>query len=131
MRKIYLIVVSIFCIGIVFLTGCSAVEQSNPSDATYAYLKALAEKDKAKVINLSCKAWEEQASLEVDALLSVGASLNNVQCKVKGTEGDLQLVKCLGKLDLTYNDEIRSIDLSSRVYSMKSEDGQWRVCSYK
>ena len=83
------------------------------------------------MINLSCKSWEEQASLEVDALLSVGAALNNVQCKVTGNEGDYQLVVCSGMLDLTYNDEIRSIDLSPRVYSMGLEDGQWRVCSYK
>ncbi|MDP2965665.1 MAG: hypothetical protein Q8N39_06460 [Pelolinea sp.] len=131
MRKLSLIVVSSLVILNVVLSGCSAVSKLNPSDVTYAYLKALAEKDKTKVINLSCKAWEEQASLEVDALLSVGAGLNNVQCKVTGSEGDFQLVNCSGKLDLTYNDEVRSIDLSPRIYSMSLEDGQWRVCSYK
>ena len=131
MKKLSLIVVSSLAILIIVMSGCSAVSKSNPSNATYAYLKALAEKDKTKVINLSCKAWEEQASLEVDALLSVGASLNNVQCKVTGNEGDFQLVNCSGMLDLTYNDEVRSIDLSLRIYSMTLEDGQWRVCSYK
>ena len=131
MRKPSFIVVSSLVILIVVLSGCSAANKSNPSDATYAYLKALAEKDKTKVINLSCKAWEEQSSLEVDALLSVGASLNNVQCKVNGSEGEFQMVNCSGMLDLTYNNEVRSIDLSSRTYSMALEDGQWRVCSYK
>ena len=129
MKKLSLLVISAMLI--VIISGCSTANKSNPSDATYKYLKALAEKDKTKVINLSCKSREEQASLEVDALLSVGASLSNVQCKVTGSEGDFTLVNCSGKLDLTYNDEIRSIDLSPRIYSMALEDGQWRVCSYK
>jgi hypothetical protein len=121
-----------FFLCLVFLlTGCLSVNKTNPADATYSYLQALAEKNKTKIISLSCKSWEEQASLEVDALLSVGASLNNVACKVSGNEGNFQLVSCSGKLDLTYNNEIRSIDLGSRIYSMAMEDGQWRVCSYK
>jgi uncharacterized protein (UPF0254 family) len=131
MKKLSLVMISIFIILILFISGCSTAKKPNPSDATYEYLKALSEKDKTKVINLSCKSWEEQASLEVDALLSVGAALNNVHCQVTGSEGDFQLVNCSGILDLTYNDEIRSIDLSPRIYSMALEDGQWRVCSYK
>ena len=131
MKILSLMIVFIFIIHFMVMSGCSAANKSNPSDATLAYLKALVEKDKTKAINLSCKTWEEQASLEVDALLSVGASLNNVQCKVTGSEGEYQLVNCSGKLDLTYNDEVRSIDLSPRTYSMALEDGQWRVCSYK
>jgi hypothetical protein len=125
---------SLVCILICFLlllSACSSSNKANPADATYSYLQALAEKNKTKIISLSCKSWEEQASLEVDALLSVGASLNNVVCKISGAEGNFQLVNCTGKLDLTYDNEIRSIDLSSRVYSMAMEDGQWRVCSYK
>lgn len=131
MKILSLMIVFIFIIHFMVMSGCSAANKSNPSDATLGYLKALVEKDKTKAINLSCKTWEEQASLEVDALLSVGASLNNVQCKVTGSEGEYQLVNCSGKLDLTYNDEVRSIDLSPRFYSIALEDGQWRVCSYK
>ena len=131
MKKITILLVSCLLISIFILYGCTSADKSDPSKTAFEYLKALSEKDKTKVINLSCKSWEEQASLEVDALLSVGAALNNVQCKVTGIEGDYQLVTCSGMLDLTYNDEIRSIDLSPRVYSMALEDGQWRVCSYK
>jgi len=131
MKKITYLLASCLLILIIFLNGCASAEKSDPSKATFEYLKALSEKDKTKAINLSCKSWEEQASLEVDALLSVGAALNNVQCKVTGNDGDFQLVVCSGMLDLTYDNEIRSIDLSPRVYSMGLEDGQWRVCSYK
>jgi len=131
MKKITLVIAASFLISSFILNGCASVVKSDSANAALEYLKALSEKDKTKVINLSCKSWEEKASLEVDALLSVGAALNNVQCKVTGNEGDYQLVVCTGMLDLTYNDEIRSIDLSPRVYSMSLEDGQWRVCSYK
>lgn len=113
------------------VSACAGQNSDDPSSATLQYLTALAEKDKNRMINLSCKSWEEQASLEADALLSVGAELNNVSCSTVGSEKDFQLVKCTGSLDLTYNDEIRSIDLSLRTYHMALENGQWRVCSYK
>jgi len=131
MKKIALVLAASLLISSFILNGCASAVKSDSANAALEYLKALSEKDKTKVINLSCKSWEEKASLEVDALLSVGAALNNVQCKVTGNKGDYQLVVCTGMLDLTYNDEIRSIDLSPRVYSMSLEDGQWRVCSYK
>lgn len=116
---------------VVILSSCSANNAGDPAEATLKYLTALAEKDKTQIVNLSCKNWEDQATLEADALLSVGSSLNNVSCSVIGKEGDLQLVKCLGALDLTYGEEIRSIDLSLRTYFMAIEEGQWRVCDYK
>ncbi len=131
MKKHGLFLFFVLLILLLIITGCSDVNKLNPSDATISYLEGLAEKDKVKVISFSCKTWEEQASLEVDALLSVDAALNNVQCKDVGSDGSLRLVSCTGLLDLTYGDEIRSIDLSPRVYSMALEDGQWRVCSYK
>lgn len=113
------------------MTACGSDTASNPADATLAYLEALAAKDKDTVVSLVCKDWEEQAMLEVDALMSVGAALNEVACSQTGTEGEDALVVCDGSLDLTYNDEIRAIELSSRTYTMTMEDGQWRVCSYR
>lgn len=112
-------------------SSCSNQPAGDPAEAAYEYLSALAKKDKTTLVNLSCKSWEEQASLESDALLSVGAALNGVKCEVIGQEGEFQLVNCTGKLDLTYGEEVRSIDLGLRTYYMANEDGQWRVCSYK
>jgi hypothetical protein len=115
----------------IILTACANKSASNAADATLAYLEALAEKDKETVVSLTCKEWEEQSILEVDALMSVGAQLNNVSCSQVGEESENVLVVCDGSLDLTYNDEIRSIELDKRTYTMSMEDGQWRVCSYK
>jgi len=113
------------------LSACGSKPAASAADATYAYLQALADKDKEMVVSLTCKAWEEQAILEVDALMSVGAALNDVSCQQTGEEGENALVVCSGSLDLTYNDEIRAIELNKRTYTMAMEDGQWRVCSYK
>lgn len=114
-----------------FISSCANQPKGDPAESALGYLTALAEKDKASLANLSCKSWEEQAMLESDALLSVGAALNDVSCKVTGQDGEFQLVNCTGKLDLTYGEEVRSIDLGLRTYYMANEDGLWRVCSYK
>lgn len=116
---------------LIAVSACGTQTTANAADATYAYLQALASKDKDAVISLTCKESEEQAILEVDALMSVDAALKDVSCEQTGQEGDEVLVVCKGSLDLTYNDEIRAIELDKRTYSMKMEDGQWRVCAYK
>ena len=122
----------LFVIAAVLLAACGGAQSgASAADATYAYLEALANKDKDTVVSLTCRDWEEQAVLEVDALMSVGAQLNNVSCSQAGEEGADALVVCNGTLDLTYNDEIRAIELDKRTYTMTMEDGQWRVCSYK
>lgn len=123
----------LFMIVAILLAACggSTASSATPADATYAYLEALANKDKESVVSLTCKAWEEQAMLEVDALMSVGAQLNNVTCAQTGEAGEDALVVCSGSLDLTYNDEVRAIELDKRTYTMTMEDGQWRVCSYQ
>ena len=128
--KMYKVLVLSIAI-MMLLSACGSKAAASAADATYAYLQALADKDKEMVVSLTCKAWEEQAILEVDALMSVGAALNDVSCLQTGEEGENALVVCSGSLDLTYNDEIRAIELNKRTYTMAMEDGQWRVCSYK
>lgn len=128
--KLYKFVV-VWIVILLAVSACGTKTTANAADATYAYLQALASKDKDAVISLTCKESEEQAILEVDALMSVDAALKDVSCAQISQEGDEVSVVCKGSLDLTYNDEIRAIELDKRTYSMKMEDGQWRVCSYK
>ncbi len=125
------ILIFFFILFIISVSSCSGSDEEAAAKAAEEYLQALAAKDKTALVNLSCQEWEEQASLEVDALLSVGAELNNLNCEVLGEEGNDTLVNCSGALDLTYNDEIRSIDLSTRTYHLRQEGGRWRVCSYR
>ncbi len=128
MRKFVFILV---VLSIIVLYGCGSGVESNAAKTTENYILALGEKDKTQVIALSCKEWEESATLEVDALLSVDASITGLNCEITGEEEMDTYVVCTGSLDLTYNDEIRAIDLSRRTYTLRQEDGQWRVCSYK
>lgn len=120
----------IFILGLVF-TACSSSGSAGAADTAAKYIQALADKDKALITNLSCQEWEEAAILEVDGLLSVDAVVSNLVCEETGQEGINTLVNCSGSLDLTYNDEIRAIDLSRRTYYLQEIEGQWRVCQYK
>lgn len=118
-------------LSILIISSCASQPGGDPAASTLAYLDALSRQEKTVVVNSVCKEWEDQAALEVDALLSVGSSLKDVSCEVVGEEGDQKLVRCNGELELTYTDEVRFIDLSLRTYSMVWEDGKWRVCSYR
>ena len=114
-----------------FMAGCSLSKDADPASVVESYLHALAEQNKEEIINLSCKSWEEKAALEVDALLSVGSEVNDLVCMTNGEEDGFTLVKCSGSLDLTYNEEIRAIEIDRQTYYLRQEDGKWRVCSYK
>ena len=127
--KIYFYILCL--ILLLLLSNCSNQAEIDAAKVTENYIVALAEKKKPEIISLSCKEWEESAVLEVDALLSVDASLSGLNCEVIGKEENNTLVKCSGSLDLTYNDEVRSLDLSHGVYKLRKEDGQLRVCSYE
>ena len=125
------VVFTLLLISIIVLSSCGNQKESNAAAAAENYINALAEKNKSQVIALSCKEWEESATLEVDALLSVDAAVTELDCEITGEGNSGTYVGCSGSLDLTYNDEIRAIDLSRRTYTLRQEDGQWRVCSYK
>lgn len=123
------LVIASFFIFMLIISGCSA--QADPAQSVQDYLTALTSQDSDGAVAKSCGAWEEQARLEVDSFLSVEATLNAVECKATSqTETDAE-VQCTGSIDMTYNEEIRSIDLSLRSYLLKFEAGEWRVCGYK
>ncbi len=125
------IIFSILIINAIIISGCASEPRGDSAAAAMEYLQALSKQDKIAVINSVCKEWEEQAALEVDALMSVGSTLKDVDCQQVGEDGDQKLVQCDGQLELTYTDEVRFIDLSLRTYTMTWEDGKWRVCSYR
>jgi len=125
------IVFTLLSISIIIISGCGSKKESNAAAAAENYIIALAEKNKSQVVASSCKEWEESATLEVDALLSVDAEVTGLKCEITAEDDTGTFVVCSGSLDLTYDDEIRAIDLSRRTYILRQEDGQWRVCSYK
>jgi len=122
----FVIFIAMIVIGI---AGCST--KADPADAVVNYLNALVNQDADTAVAASCSDWEEQARLETDSFLSVEAVLNNVQCQTLMSDDSTAEVSCTGTIDMTYNEEIRSIDLSLRVYAMQYQAGEWLVCGYK
>jgi hypothetical protein len=98
--------------------------------AILAYLQARARTDIAAAADLSCKAWKPQAVTEAISFRSMSARLVGVTCEVTGSAGGFTLVGCRGKIVTTYGGESRDWDLSTFVYQMTTEDGQWKMCGY-
>lgn len=98
--------------------------------AVLAYLEARARADVAAVTDLSCKTWKSKAVTEAVSFRSMNAKLVGVTCQVNGSAGSFTLVGCGGKMVTTYGAESRDWDLSTFVYQMAAEDGQWKMCGY-
>ena len=99
--------------------------------AVQDYLQAVVNKDVNKVSTLSCKDWEQQAIQEVDSLQAVTATLSGVACTQSGMDAANTLVKCQGKILITYNTEQQELDLSLRTYEVSQSGGDWLVCGYQ
>jgi hypothetical protein len=126
-RNIYLVFV-VFIYPIL-LVGCKN-EQNSATQAIEAYIQALSNRDSVQISNLSCSDWEQNALLEVDSLTAVGSKVVDLSCGQTGQDGNDTYVSCTGKLDLDYNGEAQQIDLSTRTFIARQEDGEWRMCGY-
>ena len=111
--------------------GAQAGGSSPAVQAVQTYLQALVAKDPAKLANQSCKAWESDATLEMDSFQAVTATLEGVACQETGKDGSTALVNCKGNIVATYNNEKQNLDLSPRTYKVVQEGGEWRVCGYQ
>ncbi len=136
MRRILAIV---FLAGMIagLLAACSGPGSSGatqtPSKAPAAkavedYLQGIVSKDVNKVSTLSCKDWEQQAIQELDSFQAVKAALSGVTCAQSGTDGSAALVKCTGKIVITYDNENQELDLSARTFRVTPSGGDWLVC---
>ena len=92
------------------------------------YLQGIVSKDVNKVSTLSCKDWEAQAIQLLDSFQAVDAKLDGVACTQSGTDGGNALVKCTGKIVITYNNENQELDLSARTFQVAQSGGDWLVC---
>lgn len=99
--------------------------------AVQNYLQAVVTKNVDKVSTLSCKDWEQQAVQEVDSLQAVKAELSGLACTQSSADASGALVKCQGKILITYNTEQQELDLSLRTYKVTQSGGDWLVCGYQ
>jgi len=111
--------------------GPTATATTDPAVAVVlAYLDARVRTDLAAATSLSCKSWKAKAATEVTSFRSMNAKLVGVTCQVNGSAGSFTLVGCGGKMVTTYGTETRDWDLSTFVYQVAAEDGQWKMCGY-
>lgn len=127
-RTVFVVVIMI--IFTIVLISCNQ-SQDGASKAIQDYIQALSNKDAVKISNLSCKDWEQSALLEIDSLTSVGSKVSDLACQQSGQDSTDIYVSCTGTLDLDYNGEAQQIDLSTRTYIVRQEDGEWRMCGYR
>lgn len=132
MRKYprFVVIGLVLALLILIITACGN-KQDSAGRAIEAYIRALSDKDSIQISNLSCASWEQDALLEIDSLTAVGSKVENLSCSTISQESDLAYVSCTGIIALDYNGEAQQIDLSSRTYITKQEDGEWRMCGYR
>jgi hypothetical protein len=111
------------------LSSCSM--NTEPVRVVKEYLVALANQDQIALSNLSCKDWETQAFLELDALQLVKASLSDLDCKETEIVANGVIVECTGKIVTSYNNETSTMDLSKNKYFVLHENGDWLACGYR
>lgn len=133
MRKLIsaLILSSLLVLILAACGGGQPAAGSGAAQAVQKYLQGVVDKKVEVVSSLSCKEWEPQGIQELDSLQAVKAELKGVSCQQTGTDGAAALVKCQGKIAITYDKEQQELDLSLRTYRVVQSGGDWRMCGYQ
>ena len=96
--------------------------------AVEAYLKALVDKDEARLVGLTCKDFEADALLEFDSFSLVKTRLEGLKCQAQDTGKSSADVTCQGQIIATYGAEDQQFDLGKRIYQVQKEGSDWLVC---
>ena len=96
-----------------------------------AYLQAFNAKDYDTIAPLTCKDWEPQAFLEIDAFQGVETELQDMVCAETVIDAEKTLVQCTGKIIASYGNEKQEFDMSLRTYELIEQSGNWVVCGYR
>ena len=115
----------------IILSACGAGNSNSAADAVESYITALANKDEATLIPLSCADWEDDARIELDSFQLVEVTIDGMSCQQSGADGDNTLVDCTGTLNMSYNGEPQSLDLADRTYEVIEQNGDWLVCGVR
>ena len=115
----------------IILSACGASASGGAAPAVENYITALAAKDQAALVSNSCADWEDDALIELDSFALVEVTVDGMACTESGTDGDKTLVDCTGAMNMSYNGEPQSLDLSTRTYEVIDQDGDWLVCGVR
>src|SRR5437762_2185598 len=81
-----IIVLICILVGGLVLSAC-AQQQDSPVQAVENYLKLRVASDAPKLLAVSCKDWESQATVEAASFQSMNAKLDGMACKQAGEDG--------------------------------------------
>jgi hypothetical protein len=109
------------------LMGCTST-QHPAAAAVETYLQAMVDKDEARLVSLTCPAFEADALLEFDAFSLVTTRLQGLECQAQNPGDTSASVSCQGQIVATYGAEDQEFDLSERVYQVQKQEGNWLVC---
>lgn len=112
-----------------FLTACGGGEHPAAA-AMEAFVHALADKNEAQYVTLTCADYELDALLEYDSFGLVKTHIEGLDCQAVSVYGDTAEVTCQGEIVATYGNEDRTFELSERRYQVVKQDGQWLACGY-
>lgn len=120
MKRITFLFISI----ILVLAGCAT--EANPSDTIMKYLEARLDSNVDQLRDLSCADWESQIALQASSFQSIDARLEDASCQVGGTDGDMTIVECTGKIVYDYDGERNERELGN--FLVTQENGEWKMC---
>lgn len=111
------------------VAACSRAEHPAAA-AVESFIQALADKDEARYVTLTCGDFEADALMEYDAFSLVKTRLEDLDCQVVSVEGDVAAVSCQGRIIATYGNENQVFNLDERRYQVLNQGGEWLVCGY-
>ena len=127
--KRFKIIILLIIVLILFLIGCKS-EVSPAVRSVEEYLEALVNKDEALMASYLCPEFEVEAFIEFDSFALVKTTLEGLRCSETGVEPGKVMVVCQGRIEAAYGNELRTFDLSERVYTVVESQGDWLVCGY-
>ena len=97
-----------------------------PAATMNVYLEAMVAGNATRMQQVSCEAWDFQASIQSQSFAAANAELEGAVCQTVNESGESALVQCSGKIVTEYDGEFRDFPLSQ--YQFVREAGAWRMC---
>lgn len=120
MKKILFLLFSVMLL----LAGCAT--EADPADTIINYLEARLDSDVDRLRELSCADWESQVGMQAASFQSIDASLEDVSCQTNGTQDEMTVVECTGKIVYDYDGERNERELGD--FLVIQENGDWKMC---
>lgn len=97
-----------------------------PADTMMVYLEAMVNGNAGRMQQVSCAAWDFQASIQAQSFAAANAQLEAPACETVSQSDGQAIVTCSGNIVTEYDGEFRDFPLTR--YRFVQEGGAWRMC---